>query len=239
MDQNPNPIPVESFPTPSAPPPGYGYSPPPPATPSPHHPARLVAIIATLLLIVFIGLFAWAFSQYRSYKNDVQPKIEAAVDTGVKAKQKELEESFQLEREQLKLTFRTNDRIANVSFKYPRDWSQSLVEKESGNLQIEAIFHPTVVQEGKVYALRLQIHQQPYDDILGDYQKKIENGDLKAQPIKNSGTPGIRLDGKYEKDRDGALIIFPIRDKTLVLMSESTEYLRVYNEIIKSLEFTP
>jgi hypothetical protein len=239
MDQNP--IPVQNLPAPNpTPPPGYGYdpatmSPPPP----PHHPARIWAIIATLLLLVFIGLFGWAFSQYQSYRNDVQPKIDTAVDGAVKLKQKELEESFQLERERLKLTFRTNDRIANVSFMYPRDWSQYLTEKESGRLQIESILHPTVVQEGQVYALRLQVYQQTYDDVLRPYQTKIEKGELKAQPIKNGSTPGVRLDGQYERDRDGALVVFPIRDKTLVLMTESKAYLRVFNEVVKTLNFTP
>ncbi len=238
---NENPIPVQNMPAPHPiPPPGYGYdqaalTP----TPPPRHPARAWAIIATVLLLIFVGLFAWAFSQYRSYRDDLQPKIETAVEGAVKAKQKELEESFQLERERLKLTFRTNDRIANVSFLYPRDWSQYLVEKESGRLQIEAIFHPTTVQAGQVYALRLQVYQQTYDDVLRPYRGKIEKGELKAQPIKNNGTAGVRLEGQYTRDRDGALVIFPIRDKTLVLLTESKAYLRVFNEVVKTLNFTP
>lgn len=238
MDENP--IPVQNLPAPNlSPPPGYGYDPTGPATPSRHHPARTWAIIATLLFLIFTGLFGWAFSQYQSYKNDIQPKIDTAVDAAVKTKQNELEESFQLERERLKLPFRTNDRFANVSFLYPRDWSQRLIEKESGRIQIEAIFHPGVVQDEQVYALRLQVRQETYDSVLRNYQQKIERGELKAQPVKNNGTPGVRLDGQYERDRDGAMIIFPIRDKTLVLLTESKEYLRVYNEIIKSLNFTP
>jgi hypothetical protein len=237
MDQNP--IPVQSLP-PEMPSGSTSYNPQPMITSSrPHHTARRVAILASFLLIVCIGLLIWTYSQYLSYKNDIQPKIDAAVAVAVQTKQDELERSFQLERERLKSTYRTNDTIANVSFQYPRDWSQYLVEKESGRVQIDASFHPGVVQDEKIYALRLQVHQRSYDDVLGEYQKKIEKGEVRAQPIKNSNTSGIRLDGQYERDREGSLIIFPIRDKTLVLMSESTAYARVYNEIIKTLSFTP
>jgi hypothetical protein len=238
MDQNP--IPVQSLPPQMSPQPGaYNSGPMMGAPQRSHHTARRVAALTSVLLLVSIGLLVWTYSQYLSYKNDIQPKIDVAVDAAVKAKQSELEQSFQLERERLKIPFRTNESIANVSFQYPRDWSQYLVEKESGSIQIDAAFHPGLVREDTIYALRLQVHEESYDDVLSDYQNEIEKGEVRAQPIKISNTPGVRLDGRYDRDREGSLVIFPIRDKTLVLTSESTAYARVYNEILKTLSFTP
>lgn len=239
MDQNK--LPLEPMPGSS---PGQLYGVPPSISSGrspngPHHKSLVTAIIATILAVIFLVLFVWAYQKYINQRDDVQAQIDSAVDQALVEKTQNLEAEFETERNSVTDTFRTNDSIANVSFAYPKHWSQYLVENERSTTQIEAIFHPEVVQKDKVYALRLKIIQSNYDDVLDDFQTRIKRGEVKATPIKSNNISGVRLEGAYERDRNGSLVLFPIRDKTLFLSTESTDYSKAYESIIQSLSFTP
>jgi hypothetical protein len=209
--------------------------------PSKRRPSWLVVAAAGFAALVFLVAFIWAFSQCVTYKKGAEARIAAAVTEAEKRKAEELEQGFQAERDRLRNKYTTDSVIANVTLRYPRDWSFYLDQDSSARTQIDAIFHPVVVAEGSpgTYGLRLQIVQRLYDKVVADYQNEIERGELKASPIKVSGINGLRLDGQIDRTHSGALVLFPIRDKTLVISTEARDYLSVFNAAIAKLTFTP
>jgi hypothetical protein len=51
---------------------------------------------------------------------------------------------------------------------------------------------------------------------------------------------GVRLEGFLEKDKEGIMVMFPLRDKTLRIWTESKEFSGDFNNIvIKKLSFSP
>src|SRR5258706_16327437 len=84
----------------------------------------LVATIVLGVLVVGLGIFGgWSFSQYLSYKNDVDPKIAAAVKDGKAEQQKADQVTFD---EQEKLPTRTlvgPEDLGKVELAYPKTWS--------------------------------------------------------------------------------------------------------------------
>lgn len=201
----------------------------------------LIIIILSIIVIILITGFIWALMNYMEQKNNVDGIVGEAVEKG-KAEQKEQSEvAFQRERDALHYDFRTDANIANVAFKYPRDWSQYIEQNVTSKDQISAIFHPGFVQKGDpgTYALRFQLKQTLYADVLKDYQRAIERGELSASNIKNGQVEGVRLAGKIDRDHNGVVVLFPIRDKTILLSTESPDYTGVFDEVLKSLSFTP
>lgn len=194
-----------------------------------------------MLLVASLAGFVWSFSQYKTYKNDADVLIAEAVEQAKAEQATELEAQFQMERDRLYNTYVTDPVLANISLQYPRDWSFYLEQSTTGRIQIEAIFHPTVVAKADpgTYGLRLQLLQQLYSDVVDDYQRAIEKGELNATPIQSNNVDGLRLDGQIDNDHTGALVILPIRDKTLVISTEANDYLSVFNEAIGKLVFTP
>ncbi len=224
------------------------YNQPPAAPPtmakhkSKHTAPIWVAIVLGVLLVIAVGSFVWAFMGYNTYKNDAQSKIDIAVEEAKKVQAEDLEKGFQSQRDRLFNTYKSDPSLANIQIQYPRDWSLYLEQSTSSKTQIDAIFHPTVVEkkDPSSYALRLQLFQELYNEVVDDYQNAIENGEIKAQPITSNGVNGIRLEGAIDKDHsNAALVIFPIRDKTLVITTESRDHLTVFNDAIAKLIFTP
>lgn len=212
-----------------------------PAAPHGGSKLRLLIIgLAVLCLLLGAG-FIWALTGYLDYKSNTDKKIAAGVAEAEKKKAAELEAGFQIERNRLFNTYTTDPVIANVTLEYPRDWSFYLEQDTKGRPQIDAKFHPRVVMAGSpsTVGLRLRIEPTLYDDVVADYQRAIEQGELTASPLQASGVNGLRLDGQIDRDHRGAVVIFPIRDKTLVISTESTDFISVFNEAISKLSFTP
>lgn len=207
----------------------------------PKHGLLIATILLSVFLVAFIGLFVWAFLNYQDHKKNVDGKVSEAVKTAEAAKTTELEAAFKVERERLFNKYTTNPVLANVTLEYPRDWSFYLEEDQNSSTQIQAIFHPTVVQNSDpgTYGMRLRLEAKLYSEVLDDFEKDIEDGLILVTPIKNGDTSGVRLDGQIDRDHNGSMIMFPIRDKTLIVQTDSKEYLSVYEEAIKKLVFTP
>ncbi len=68
----------------------------------------------------------------------------------------------------------------------------------------------------------------------------MKKGDLRATAVQASGATGTRLDGLLEPDREGSMVIFPLRDKTLKISTESKEFEDDFNNIVlQRLTFVP
>lgn len=212
--------------------------------PNTHHSEskfRLIAIILGVVCLALAAAFVWALGGYLDYKSNTEKKITAAVAEAENKKTKELETGFQTERNRLFNKYTTDPVIANATLEYPRDWSFYLEQDTKSKTQIDAKFNPTVVVEGSpgTVGLHLQIVQQLYDDVVADHQRSIEQGELTASPLQISGVNGLRFDGKIDHDHVGSMVVFPIRDKTLIVSTESNDFVSVFNEAISKLSFTP
>ena len=113
--------------------------------------------------------------------------------------------------------------------------------KDSGGL--EAYFNQGIVppiSEQEPFAVRVIIQAQPYEAVIKTYEGLVKKGDVKSAPYTTNGFSGIRLDGKFSKDREGSAVIFQIRDKTLTLATDSTKFKTDFdNTIMKTLSFNP
>ena len=90
------------------------------------------------------------------------------------------------------------------------------------------------------YALRMSILSRAFSNELKSYDSIVKKGDLNASAIRASGVTGTRLDGFLEKDKEGSMVIFPLRDKTLKIWTESKDYRSDFDNIVlKNLTFSP
>jgi hypothetical protein len=201
----------------------------------------IVTTVVLGVLVVGLGVFGgWAFSQYLSYKDDVDPKIAAAVKDA-KAEQQTSDKAIFDEKEKLPTRTLTGpDDLGKVTLAYPKTWSV-YVDKGGSNGQYEAYLHPGEVpgvNSRNFYALRVTIQDKTYESVLNDFQGQVKSGKLKASPVKIGGADGMRLDGLFSNDANGSMVIFKVRDKTLEVYTQLTTYQADFNKIIlPSLKF--
>lgn len=207
----------------------------------------LALIVVSVVLAGALGFGGWAFMSRQDYKNNSDQKAEAAADV----RQQETEDADALryaeEAKNPLTTHKAPDQYGGVTIQYPKTWSGYVVEGQSSGMPVNNFFHPAVVpdvtERKNAYALRVQVEDKTYDAVIKTFKNDIETNKLKATPYalpKVPDTVGTRFDGEVEKDKQGSLIVLPMRNMTLKVWTEAPGFLADFNNIIlANLTFSP
>lgn len=207
-------------------------------------PLLIPLVISVVLVLSLAGFGIWAYLGYLDQKSNTDEKVAAAVDEAKSAQAEVLEADF-AEREKAPNTkFISAASIGSIEITYPKTWSAYVDQQDSGGKPLNAYFHPKFVPEessGELYALRVYVDESSYSKVVTGYDKEIEKGNVTSKPITIAGVTGMRFDGQIDKDYVGALVVFPLRDKTVQVWTESSEvFIKDFNNIVlKNLTFEP
>jgi hypothetical protein len=222
---------------------------PPPVT-STDVKRRHSGVTLLILLVVFILLFIgsagfglWAFSERNDYKNNTNEKTNEAVTIAVKEAEAQKDAEF-AEREKQPLTEYSGPAdFGSVRIKYPRTWSAFVSEDSKSTTPVDGYFHPKVVpglKSGTAYALRVEVIEADYARELKKFDGDSKAGRVSVSPIQINNIVGARVDGQLDKNKKGSTVLFPLRDKTLRLTTESETFVPDFDNIIlKELTFSP
>lgn len=203
----------------------------------------LIPLIISIIL--FFGALAfgiWAYMERADYKERSDKKVSAAVAVAVERTKTDKDNEFiEKEKEPLR-TYVGPEALGSISLKYPKTWS---VYADEANDKMTVLAHPKVVpaDSKSSYALRVEVVEQSYDSVAKSYENNVKSGKLKAIAYALPKLPkevGMRLDGEIDSNKQGALIILPLRDKTIKISTESTQLLNDFNKIIlPNIKFIP
>lgn len=201
---------------------------------------KIVAIVVLALLsVTFIGLFIWKNMQYTEAKTDVDSKIAVAV---AEAKDEQATKDEQEFAEREKYPYRTFSGPADygqLTFEYPKTWSLYVAKSAVKGGNYSAFFNPIEVNEdSSVYAIRLEILDEAFDDVTKQYQKPVEGNEMSLEVINIANTTANKYTGKIPNtDLSGYIVIFKIRDKTVVLRTDSVLFAEDFNRLISTVTF--
>lgn len=204
-------------------------------------------IFVSILLVGALGFGGWAFMSRQDYKNNSDKKAEAAADQRQKATEEADAKKYAEEAKSPLKTHKAPDQYGGVTIQYPKTWSGYAIEGESSGTPVDDYFHPSVVpdigEKANSYALRIQVEDKAYDDVLKTYQGDVNSKKLTAAPYNLPKVPdaiGTRLDGQVEQGKQGSLVVLPVRNMTLKVWVESPSFLADFNNIIlPNLVFSP
>ena len=206
----------------------------------------LIAFAVTL--IVFFGTAGfglWAYMSRQDYKDNVDSKIAIAVAAAEKANSAKKDAEF-IEREKEPLrTYVGPAAYGSLSISYPKTWSAFIDESGKGSAALDGSLNPSFVpslQAGGV-ALRVQVIDVQYAQTLRTLEQTTKTGKIKVTPYsapKVPGVVGIRADGEIKIGKQGSMVILPLRDKTLQVWTEASQFVPDFNTIIlPNLNFVP
>lgn len=196
-------------------------------------------VLAVVFLIAAGGVAVMYYSKYIEQKDNNRPIIEAAVAKAEQTQKEKLETEF-TEREKIPTkNYTSPTEFGSVKLNFPKTWS-SMVSLGKG-ADIEYYGHPNYVPAENVnYALRMSVVKKSFAAEIKSYDSQVKKAELKATAIQISGVTGTRLDGFLEKDQEGSMVVFPLRDKTLKVWTESKEFRPDFDNIVlKNLTFVP
>ncbi len=207
----------------------------------------LNALVISLVLVVVLflgatGFGVWAYMGKQDYKNNVDSKIAAAVDVAEKkiASQKD-NEFTEKEKNPLK-EYRSSAILGDINFMYPKTWSGYT---KSTDDTLDLSMNPDLVSGDPkaTYALNVEIINTPYDSNIKKYEGLVKNGKVKASAYRLAKLPkvlGTRVDGEYENGIKGSIVVLPLRDKTITIACQNTQYINDFeNIILPNFSFSP
>jgi hypothetical protein len=215
---------------------------------------KSIALIVTIVILVLalagsIVFGVWAFNGRQNYKDNSDKKSATAVAVAELAQARELQAKFDQQSKSPYKTYQGPVAYGSISFYYPKTWS-AYVDESSSSEPINGYFHPTQVpglQSDTAFALRVELVNTPYNEVVQDLSGQIEAGKLTAVayiPPKMSNVTnvqtGTRFSGQIAQNQTGSMVVIQARDKTLEIYTESNDYLSDFDNIIlSSLKFTP
>lgn len=206
---------------------------------------KLVTLITTsVLAVVFIGLFIWKNSDYTDIKENMDSKIDVAVAEAKDKQAEELEEEFAAREKYPYKTFVGPADYGELTFQYPKTWSVYVAADAANGGDFEAYFNPGEIEpisESNINALRVHIYNKSADKVNAEYKKELEKkgSNLKADTITVGGTTANRYTGTLPDtdDLNGYVVVFGIRDKTVVLQSDSVLFEGDFNALLLTVSF--
>lgn len=210
--------------------------------------ATVISLIAvSVLLAGSLGFGTWAFLSRQDYKNNSDQKAEKAADERQKATEDADAIKYAEAAKNPLTTHKGSDQYGGVTVQYPKTWSGYVNESGTGSFPVDDYFHPAVVPDisnrDNSYALRIQVEDKKYDAVVKGYLNDVEQKRLTAAPYalpKVPNTVGTRLDGEIAQNKQGSLIILPVRNMTLKIWVESPSYAADFNNIIlPNITFSP
>lgn len=205
-------------------------------------------VVVALLLVAAAGFGTWAFMQRQDYKDNSDQKAAAAAEEARAATQVEEAAKYAEEAKNPLKTFVGSADFGGVTVQYPKTWSAYAVTGTSrSGTPLDAYFHPDVVPNvdaaTSVFALRIEIVEQPYDQVLTGFSSGVQAGEVAVSPYTLPKVPGVigsRVSGQIESNKRGNMVLFPLRNVTLKVWTETDQFLADFdNTILPNLTFAP
>jgi len=196
-----------------------------------------------ILVVILLVVLVYSLSQLSTARSQREEYAQTEVKEARDAIRAELQKEFDVKEKLPFLDYEGPDLLGGIKFQYPKTWSAAVEQSENSSIQLDGYFHPGVIrtdnEQGRSYALRLQLINSPYSQEVRRYQNSIKNGELKSRAVTFVQTEGVRLDGQLETVDKGSMVILPLRDKTLKIWTESPDFLADYNKILETFTFNP
>ena len=208
----------------------------------------LVPLILAVLFFIGAAAFGyWAFMSRQDYKNNADQKVAAAVAIAKQQQSSTDQASFtQAEKNPLR-TYTGPEAYGSLNVSYPKTWSAYVAEQDNSNTPLDGYFYPGAVpdvsNQNSSFALRISVLQEAYSQVLSDFQSQVQAGQVKVTPYALPKVPsdvGSRVTGQIAQNKQGDIVILPMRDKTIEIWTEAQQFEGDFNNnILPNVTFSP
>ncbi|MBB1503634.1 hypothetical protein HG471_002425 [Candidatus Saccharibacteria bacterium] len=198
-------------------------------------------IVVSLLAVLFIGLFIWMWVKWNDASTNVKGKVDVAVAEAKNELQTKLESEFEEKEKYPYKVFTGPTDLGELSFEYPKTWSLYVQSSANRGGDYAAYLNPgqvNVVQDDTVMALRVSIKGTLFDQAISDFAEKVRSGDMTHSTTVVNGNNVNVYTGKMDNEYQGIICVFKLRDKTVMLQTDSTSvFSDDFYRILKTVKF--
>ena len=203
----------------------------------------MVGTIGCLILFLIAGSLAiWAYMQYSRAKSSVDSKVAIKVAEGKREQAESDWRKYSDAAKNPRIEFVGPAEYGRVSFMYPKDWSVYVANDGSDRGDYKAYLHPVSVpsttNKNSRFALRLEIINKNMDTVLNDYQSRLKKGELTSSSTEFNGISATRIDGTFEKELRGSVVLMKVRDKTIRFSTDADTFKPDFQTILSTVKIS-
>lgn len=167
-------------------------------------------------------------------------------------KEKGKQEQLEADRKKIKdiaenpyRSYTAPDRSGAFVITFPKNWNIAVTPGNSSNGELTGLLNPdSVDMKTDKYAMRFNLQPVKFAETQKKYDKIVQDskGKVKSEEIIVSDIHGFRYKGRINKkdDKDKTIIILPVRDKTLTLLTDNNEVFESdFNTILANSKIYP
>ncbi|MFZ1483917.1 MAG: hypothetical protein WAS36_02800 [Candidatus Saccharimonadales bacterium] len=200
-----------------------------------------------LMLLAALVFGVWAYMERTKYKTSSDEIVAVAVKDNTKKVQAEDAIKYA---EAAKLPYQVwvgPATFGSVEITYPKTWSVYSEGQTASSAPVNVFMHPDTVPStkdpGSSYALRTQVVPNAYSSVLNQFAGLQKTGKVTISAYalpKNPSDVGSKISGQVAPNKQGTMVIFPLRDKTLKIWTESPAFQADFDNIIlPNAHFSP
>lgn len=204
-------------------------------------------ILVSLIAIAAIVFGGWAFKGRQLYKNHADQLVSVAVANAQQSEQITLQHQYYLNSLKTVTSWSGPALYGGIYIEYPKTWSAYINTTGDGNVSIDDYFNPGFVPSigtpSATYALRLELTNQSYTNVVASFSGLQRNGKVTIIPYDFPQVPndiGVLVSGQISQNQQGVMAIVPLRTSTIEVWTESPQYDSLLtSQIFKSVKFSP
>ncbi|MFI5240329.1 MAG: hypothetical protein ACHQUB_01300 [Candidatus Saccharimonadia bacterium] len=122
--------------------------------------------------------------------------------------------------------------------KFPKDWNAYVIEDDSQLNQVVLYLNPSFVTLSgqnpatNSYAFRAVLINERSTTVIANLVGIAKTNGVTNKSVTVSGIASTWYDGKFDQFHNGVLVLVPVRDKTLELITDTHDYLTEFNQIL-------
>ena len=76
------------------------------------------------------------------------------------------------------------------------------------------------------------------DTVLNDYQSRLKKGELTSSSTEFNGISATRIDGTFEKELRGSVVLMKVRDKTIRFSTDADTFKPDFQAILSTVKIS-
>lgn len=204
-------------------------------------------VMTILVLIGSVAFGAWAYTSRQDYKNNSDQKAAAAAAKAATAESAKKDRQFA---EDAKFPFRIYngpDAYGSLHLEYPKTWSGYIDASGSGEALVNGYFMPAEVpavnDQKSLFALRVQVVNQPYTQVIQQFSGQQQAGKLAVSAYALPKLPkvvGVMAKGQLSDQKNVTMVVLPLRSETVKIWTEGDQFTNDFNNnILPNFTFSP
>lgn len=207
-----------------------------------------ISLVIAVVLLIAAGAFGvWSFTSRQDYKNNVDTKVSAAVEVATQKANASKDFQFAEEAKKPLKTYNGPPAYGSLLLNFPKTWSGYVDETGNGTATVDGFFAPGIVPSAtnpsSIFALRIQLVNQPYSQVLQSFASQQTSGKLSITAYALPRLPkivGVKVVGQLQTQKTVTMVVLPLRSQTLQVWTEGTQYLDDFNNnILPNFSFSP